>query len=426
MGVLWFLVLFTGFTIILFGTRGAYIYLSERSIHKILFVTVLVCGPVIIWYWMVLADFIRNGNQDVYLGTDGVLNLSATEDPVLAAIVRKWTILKAAPQPFGSEEIDFSKSAFPKLRETMNTIKREDFAIILSTDYQLNKTSNLANFRYALNKSIAMSTWENIMMTEKNTRLGNEDMINKDTVNLQENELTQNVFNYLPKKSLLPPAPYNVCSVVGNGGILNGSKCGKQIDNADMVLRFNLAPTSGEFEKDVGRKTNLTTTSFTALLVEYGNIKVLSFEKFFHRLENENGLVWYPSFFKGKMSKAALRAFLRMKERDNYHRIVLSGFNHFKAVEHFWLPLGFQRKLTTGLYFLTSAIVLCNEINAYGFWPFGRSPDGGRELRMNYYDNSSLYQDSKDYDLLKEIQAIAALHKQGVIKVHIDDCNDVL
>ncbi|CAI9596483.1 unnamed protein product [Staurois parvus] len=45
------------------------------------------------------------------------------------------------------------------------------------------------------------------------------------------------------------------CAVVGNGGILNGSRVGKEIDSHDYVFRVNGAITAG-FEKDVGNRTS--------------------------------------------------------------------------------------------------------------------------------------------------------------------------
>ncbi|XP_072044166.1 alpha-N-acetylneuraminide alpha-2,8-sialyltransferase-like [Amphiura filiformis] len=66
------------------------------------------------------------------------------------------------------------------------------------------------------------------------------------------------------KKSLLPEPPYKSCSVVGSSGILLGSKCGKEIDEKDFVIRFNLASIAG-FEEDVGRKTNMTTMNQSIL-----------------------------------------------------------------------------------------------------------------------------------------------------------------
>nr|XP_006635394.2 PREDICTED: alpha-N-acetylgalactosaminide alpha-2,6-sialyltransferase 1-like [Lepisosteus oculatus] len=54
------------------------------------------------------------------------------------------------------------------------------------------------------------------------------------------------------------------CAVVASGGILNGSRKGKEIDDHDYVFRMNLAVTKG-YEEDVGRKTSVYVHSAHAL-----------------------------------------------------------------------------------------------------------------------------------------------------------------
>ncbi|XP_030630996.1 alpha-N-acetylgalactosaminide alpha-2,6-sialyltransferase 1-like [Chanos chanos] len=46
------------------------------------------------------------------------------------------------------------------------------------------------------------------------------------------------------------------CAVIGTGGILNGSRLGKEIDSHDYVFRVNAAITAGH-EEDVGNKTSV-------------------------------------------------------------------------------------------------------------------------------------------------------------------------
>ncbi|XP_049915846.1 alpha-N-acetylgalactosaminide alpha-2,6-sialyltransferase 1-like [Epinephelus moara] len=63
-----------------------------------------------------------------------------------------------------------------------------------------------------------------------------------------------------PKEPLLLPKPGSGgcvrCAVVGTGGILNGSKMGKEIDAHDYVFRVNGAVTEG-YEEDVGNRTSV-------------------------------------------------------------------------------------------------------------------------------------------------------------------------
>ncbi|XP_021783716.2 alpha-N-acetylgalactosaminide alpha-2,6-sialyltransferase 2 isoform X3 [Papio anubis] len=64
------------------------------------------------------------------------------------------------------------------------------------------------------------------------------------------------------------------CAVVGNGGILNGSRQGPNIDAHDYVFRLNGAVIKG-FERDVGTKTSFygfTVNTMKNSLVSYWNL----------------------------------------------------------------------------------------------------------------------------------------------------------
>ncbi|XP_059989693.1 alpha-N-acetylgalactosaminide alpha-2,6-sialyltransferase 2-like isoform X2 [Lagenorhynchus albirostris] len=64
------------------------------------------------------------------------------------------------------------------------------------------------------------------------------------------------------------------CAVVGNGGILNGSRQGQNIDVHDYVFRLNGAVIKG-FEKDVGTKTSFygfTVNTMKNSLISYSNL----------------------------------------------------------------------------------------------------------------------------------------------------------
>ncbi|MEE6524578.1 hypothetical protein FKM82_024134, partial [Ascaphus truei] len=60
-------------------------------------------------------------------------------------------------------------------------------------------------------------------------------------------------------------APCVRCAVVGNGGILNGSGVGEEIDGHDYVFRVNGAITKGH-EEDVGNRTSFFFFSTNTLM----------------------------------------------------------------------------------------------------------------------------------------------------------------
>ncbi|KAG9473706.1 hypothetical protein GDO78_004160 [Eleutherodactylus coqui] len=89
------------------------------------------------------------------------------------------------------------------------------------------------------------------------------------TLKLLNDSANKNLFDWQPPKGCVR------CAVVGNGGILNGSHKGKEIDEHDYVFRLNGAVTK-EFEKDVGTKTSFygftvnTMKNSLAAYYEYG------------------------------------------------------------------------------------------------------------------------------------------------------------
>ncbi|KAK3559986.1 hypothetical protein QTP86_033693, partial [Hemibagrus guttatus] len=86
-----------------------------------------------------------------------------------------------------------------------------------------------------------------------------------------------------PKYNQLLPGPSNSpdgcirCAVVGTGGILNGSRMGKEIDSHDYIFRVNGAVTKG-FEEDVGNKTSVYVHTSFSLSQSILNLKRYGFQ----------------------------------------------------------------------------------------------------------------------------------------------------
>lgn len=90
------------------------------------------------------------------------------------------------------------------------------------------------------------------------------------------------------------------CAIIGNGGILLNSHCGRDIDTEyDYVIRANLAKLRG-YTSDVGSKTTLmlmngeATRQLFSLLTDPGNFKTTEFNETildFHFLNDT--ILWF-------------------------------------------------------------------------------------------------------------------------------------
>ena len=147
-----------------------------------------------------------------------------------------------------------------------------------------------------------------------------------------------------------------------------------------------------------------------------------AFEKFIRILKTEPGLIWFPAYqSNAKKTEISLKLYQQIFETSQNLKIVLGGITHYKSVDKIWSSIGLRKKISTGLYFITSALSLCNHVNVYGFWPYPVSPDG-RNLTFRYYGTDS-EKFAFQTDWFNEIKAIMSLHQQGLVKVHVGNCD---
>ncbi|KAM9346003.1 alpha-N-acetylgalactosaminide alpha-2,6-sialyltransferase 2 [Symphorus nematophorus] len=221
------------------------------------------------------------------------------------------------------------------------------------------------------------------------------------------------------------------CAVVGNGGILRGSRQGKNIDSHDFVFRMNGAVIRG-FEEDVGTKISFygftTNTMKNALMmyrrdgfteipqspeikyifipsglrdyvmiaaavqgrpVDSGNDKGDRPLRYFGNKPPENFKFLHPAFISyATNSFLASRLMTNIRTRDLY------------------MP-------STGALMLLTALHTCDQVSAYGF------------ITRNYADFSDHYYDSKrrplrffsNHDLKLESRLWELLHRQRVLRL---------
>ncbi|XP_068119668.1 alpha-N-acetylgalactosaminide alpha-2,6-sialyltransferase 1-like [Hyperolius riggenbachi] len=225
------------------------------------------------------------------------------------------------------------------------------------------------------------------------------------------------------------------CAVVGNGGILNGSGLGKEIDSHNYVFRINAAITEG-YEKDVGNRTSFYGfTAFSMLTSLYSY-----FKKGFRHIpqdketryilltENIRDFQWLKAVQQNKeFSKENGLSNYRLRPRDEFEK----DFDFRKLfVVHpdfaRYLKNRFLRSTTldgkywdiyrpsAGALFLLTALHLCDVVSAYGFMT-----DDYKKYSDHYYDKDKMETVLfKNHDFLMEKDLWARMHQENIIKLY--------
>ncbi|KAE8577022.1 hypothetical protein XENTR_v10004403 [Xenopus tropicalis] len=222
------------------------------------------------------------------------------------------------------------------------------------------------------------------------------------------------------------------CAVVGNGGILNGSKKGKEIDGHDYVFRLNGAVIKG-FEKDVGTKT-----SFYGFTVNTMKNSLISYQ--------EHGFTETP---KGKdlhyiFIPSDLRDYVMLRSGILGVKVP-SGYDEGDKPSEYFGPKPSPKKFkmlhpdfllytrdrflksdilnteyaslympSTGGLMLLTALHSCDQVSAYGFI----TPDYNR-YSDHYYERQKVpLEFYANHDMLMEMQLWGRLHDRGIIKLY--------
>jgi len=157
---------------------------------------------------------------------------------------------------------------------------------------------------------------------------------------------------------------FNRCAIVGNSGVLRGSRYGKEIDSHDAVFRTNMAPTDG-YETDVG-----TATTFDLI-----------------NLQHAKGFC--PHVHAGGQEAQSERANLR-----NSTLLVFEVLNPFGR-NHLYGPLlkRFNGKMAaSGPHSGTRAVILSPELvmHTYRLWSIAKSAVEVASSKANYMNGRYL------------------------------------
>nr|XP_028572857.1 alpha-N-acetylgalactosaminide alpha-2,6-sialyltransferase 1 isoform X1 [Podarcis muralis] len=249
--------------------------------------------------------------------------------------------------------------------------------------------------------------------------------------------------------TMLPPKPYHQilfarnssqtsrcirCAVVGNGGILNNSKMGQEIDSHDYVFRVSGAVVKG-FEEDVGTRTSFygfTAYSLVSSVSILGNrgfkkIPVGKEIKYLHFLEGPRDYEWLKALL---LNTRVRKGFL-----DGYGPYPRDKFgSNFTLDNYFVIHPDFLRYMknrflrsksldksywriyrpTTGAFLLLTALHLCDQVSAYGY-----ITEGYQKYSDHYYDQKwhrLVFYSNHDFDL--ERRTWKKLHDSGIMKLY--------
>uniref|UniRef100_A0A8C5P8W6 Alpha-2,8-sialyltransferase 8E n=1 Tax=Leptobrachium leishanense TaxID=445787 RepID=A0A8C5P8W6_9ANUR len=229
-----------------------------------------------------------------------------------------------------------------------------------------------------------------------------------------------------PSKSTSPEMPYyrsqfKKCAVIGNGGILKNSRCGKEIDNADFVFRCNLPPISEKYIDDVGKKTDVVTINPSIITDRFNKLEKWR-RPFFEVLqEYENASLLLPAFYNTRNTDVSIRVKYVLDDFESQQAVYYFHPLYLINVSRFWLTQGVRAKrVSSGLILVTAALELCEEVHLYGFWGFPMNPSG-IFITHHYYDN--VKPRPGFHAMPSEIFNFIHMHSKGILRVHTGSCS---
>ncbi|MBN3306388.1 SIA7A sialyltransferase, partial [Amia calva] len=222
------------------------------------------------------------------------------------------------------------------------------------------------------------------------------------------------------------------CAVVGNGGILNGSRKGEEIDSHDYVFRMNGAVIKG-YEDDVGKKTSVYIHTAHSLTTSLYLFKKAGFDSIPHDEgikyvmipEGMRDFQWLTGLLRNtSVAFGPYRNRRPWKEyagqfdinrfyvlHPDFLRYVKNRFMKSKQLEgphwHIFRP-------TNGAFTLFLALHVCDVVDAYGFI----TEDHNKY--PNYYCEKAktrvIFYINHDYNL--EIKTWKKLHDTKILKLY--------
>ncbi|XP_030724141.1 alpha-2,8-sialyltransferase 8E isoform X4 [Lagenorhynchus albirostris] len=258
-----------------------------------------------------------------------------------------------------------------------------------------------------------------LFTTQKNTPLGTKLKYEVDTSGIYH--INREIFHMFPKDMPYYRSQFKKCAVVGNGGILKNSRCGREINSADFVFRCNLPPISEKYTMDVGVKTDVVTVNPSIITERFHKLE--KWRRPFYRVLQvyENASVLLPAFYNTRNTDVSIRVKYVLDDFESPQAVYYFHPQYLVNVSRYWLSLGVRAKrISTGLILVTAALELCEEVHLFGFWAFPMNPSG-LYITHHYYDN--VKPRPGFHAMPSEIFNFLHLHSRGILRVHTGTCN---
>ncbi|XP_010161988.2 alpha-N-acetylneuraminide alpha-2,8-sialyltransferase [Antrostomus carolinensis] len=132
--------------------------------------------------------------------------------------------------------------------------------------------------------------------------------------------------------------------------------------------------------------------------------------------------IYMPAFSMKTGTGPSLRVYYTLEDFGAKQAVLFANPNFLRDIGKFWKSKGIHAKrLSTGLFLVSAALGLCEEVTIYGFWPFSVDLHG-KFISHHYYDN--VLPDSGFHAMPEEFLQLWFLHKSGVLRMQLEPCED--
>ncbi|XP_069501291.1 alpha-2,8-sialyltransferase 8F-like isoform X1 [Ambystoma mexicanum] len=349
-----------------------------------------------------------------YVKYTGGMNAKAQE-------MREWTPEFRTVRPFVVPE-KVNIDACIKVKKLLhgNSLKRLQTKQLLTKVFDLSGCpwigSSIQRRSYRRRLAQCCNASHQLIVTQENSPVGHT--MSYETDAKRKVKVTDEMFQLFVETSPFKNKRYETCSVVGNGGILLGSFCGDNIDQADFVFRINLPPLN--YTDDVGTKVDLVTAKPSIIVNRFENLnsRRKSFGDFMQAYKN--AYILMPAFSSPSNMPIAFKVHYTLEDFGLNQTMLYYHPDYMKKLAIYWKAAGVEAvRLSSGFMIVSAALELCNKVTLYGFWPFDEDLHRNPILH-HYYDD--VRPKPAMHNMPDEFFFYLQMHNQGALQIQMDNC----